>query len=118
MIWPIKVVRVKNCLISSEIFLMKGPHDEILQKLRLWPLKGTFTVKLFGNRTYYPCVYTLSDEERCMKCYEKVTTNDMASEGFGFSLFTLDSSCTESDFFNDNALSLEVTYNKLTAVYA
>ena len=113
----LKVVRVRNCLLSSEIFLMKGPHDEKLQKLGLWPLKGTFTVKLFGNDTYYPCVYTLSDEERCTKCYEQVTTNDMASESFGFSLFTLDGSCTKSNFFKDNALFLEVMYNKLTAVY-
>ena len=112
----LKVERVKECLMSLEIFLMMGPHDEKLQELGLWPMKGTFTVKLFGNNKYYPHIYT-PPEERCTKCFEQVTTNEMASEGFGFSLFTLGSSCTEPDFFKDDALFFEVLYNKGTAVY-
>ena len=28
---------------------MEGPHDDKLQELGLWPMKGTFTVKLYGN---------------------------------------------------------------------
>ena len=113
----LKVVRVKDCLISLEIFLMKGPHDEKLQKLGLWPMKGTFTIKLFGNSIYYPHVYTLSDDEKCTKCFEQVITNDMANEGFGFSLVSLDSSCTEPNFFKDDALFFEVLYSKGTALY-
>ena len=111
----LKVLRVKDCLISSELFLMKGPHDDKLQKLGMWPMKGTFTVKLFGNNKYCPHIYTPPDEERCSKCFEQVTTDDMANEGFGFSLFTLDSSCTEPDFFTEDALFFEVLYNKGTA---
>ena len=53
------------------------------------------------------CIYTLSDEDRCTKCNEQVTTNDMASEGFGFSLVTLDSSCTKPNFFKDTTLFLK-----------
>ena len=111
----LKVLRVKDCLISSELFLMKGPHDDKLQKFGMWPMKGMFTVKLFGNNKYCPHIYTPPDEERCSKCFEQVTTDDMANEGFGFSLFTLDSSCTEPDFFTEDALFFEVLYNKGTA---
>ena len=83
-------------------------------------MKGTFTVKLFGNGIHYPRVYTLQDEERCTKCFEQVTTNNMATEGFGFSLvrLALDSSCTKPDFFKDDTLFFEVLYNKGTASYA
>ena len=66
----LKVVRVEDCLISSRLFLMKGPHDDKLQELGLWPMKGTFTVKLFVNSTYFPHIYTRSDEERSTKCFE------------------------------------------------
>ena len=111
----LKVERVKACLMSAEVFLMKGPHDEKLQELGLWPVKGTFTLKVFGNNDYYPRVYAPPDEERCTKCFEQVTVDDIASEGFGFSLFTLDSSCTEPNFFKDDTLFFEVLYNKGTA---
>ena len=76
----LKVVRVKDCLMSLELFLMKGPHDEELKKLRLWPMKGTFAVKLFGNNKYYPHIYTPPDEERCTKCYEQLTADDPCTD--------------------------------------
>ena len=113
----LKAVRVQDCLVSSQLFLMKGPHDDKLQELGLWPMKGTFTVKLFGNNDYYQSIYT-PPEERCTKCFEQVTTDDMASEGFGYSLVSLDSSCTKPDFFKDDALFFEVLYDKGTASYA
>ena len=113
----LKAVRVQDCLVSSQLFLMKGPHDDKLQELGLWPMKGTFKVKLFGNNDYYQSIYT-PPEERCTKCFEQVTTDDIASEGFGFSLVTLDSSCTKPDFFTDDALFFEVLYDKGTALYA
>ena len=112
----LKAVRVKDCLISSELFLMKGPHDQKLQELGLWPMKGTFTVQLFGNNDYYPDTYTPPDEEKCTKCFEQVTAGDMACEGFGFSLFTLDDSCMEPDFFESDSLFFEVLYYKVTAL--
>ena len=107
----LKVVRVKDCLISSELFLMKGPHDD---KLGLWPMKGTFTVQLFGNNEYYPQIYTSPDKERWANCFEQVTAGDMASEGFGFSIVTLDSSCIRPDFFEGDAMFFKVLYNKGT----
>ena len=105
----LKVVKAKDCLISLELFLMKGPYDEKLQKLGLWPLRGTFTVKLLGNNQYYPRAVML-DEERCTKCFKRVIKSDIASEGFGFSTFTLDSFCTKPNSLKGDALFFEVLY--------
>ena len=52
----LKVVRFKECLVSSELLLMEGPHDHKLQELGLWPMKGSFTVKPLGNNIHYLCV--------------------------------------------------------------
>ena len=113
----LKVVKERNCLISSELFLMKGPHDEILQRVGLWPLKGTFTVKLLGNNKYYPSSVLL-DKEICTLCFKQVDENDIASEGFGFSVFILDSFCTKQDFFKGDALFFEISYNSYTSYYS
>ena len=110
----LKVVRDRECLISSELFLMKGPNDEKLQILGLWPLRGTFTVQVLGNSKYYPSSVLL-DKEKCTKCFKQVTENDVASEGFGFSIYTLDALCTKPDFFKDDALFFEIFYNKHTS---
>ena len=113
----LKVVRSIDCLITSQLFVMKGPYDKKLRKLGLWPLKGIFTVKLFGNDKYYARKVIL-DEERCTTCFQRVTKGNIATEGFGFSVFTLDSGnfCTKPNFFKDDALFFEVLYNKDTAV--
>ena len=107
----LKVVKDRDCLLSSELFLMKGPNDEKLQILGLWPLRGTFTVTLLGNNKYYP-PSVLLDKEICTKCFVRVTENDIASEGFGYSMFMLDSFCTKPNFFKDDALFFEIFYNK------
>ena len=105
----LKVVKVKDCLISLQLFVMKGPYDKELEKLGMWPLRGTFTVKLLGNKKYYPRTVML-DEERCTKCFKRVIKSDIASDGFGFSIFTLDSSCMKSNFFKGDAIFFEVMY--------
>ena len=110
----LKVARDRECLISSELFLMKGPYDEKLQNLGLWPLRGIFKVQLLGNNNYYPS-NVLLDKEKCTKCFKRVAENDVASEGFGFSIYTLDALCTEPDFFKDDALFFEIFYNKHTS---
>ena len=110
----LKVVKDRDCLISLELFLMKGPNDEKLQILGWWPLRGTFTVKLLGNNKYYPSSVLL-DEEICTQCFKRVTENDIASEGFGFSIFKLESFCTKPNFFKDDALFFEIFYNKHTS---
>ena len=113
----LKVVRNIDCLMSSQLFMMKGPYDKELQKSGLWPLKGTFTVKLFANDKYYAGRVIL-DKERCTSCFQRVTKGDIASEGFGFYVFTLDNgnACTERDFFKDDALFFKVLYNKDTSI--
>ena len=88
---------------------MKGPYDKKLQKLGLWPLRGTFTVKLVGNNKYYPREVIL-DKERCTECFKRVVKSDIASEGFGYSIFRLDSSCNKPNFFKGDALFFEVMY--------
>ena len=110
----LKVVRDRECLISSELFLMKGPNDEKLQILGLWPLRGTFTVQVLGNNKYYPSSILL-DKEKCTKCFKRVTENDVANEGFGFSIYMFDALCTEPDFFKDDALFFEIFYNNHTS---
>ena len=109
----LKVVKDRDCLLSLELFLMKGPYDEILQRLGLWPFRGTFTVKLLGNNKYYSSSILL-DKEICTKCFERVTESEMASEGFGYSIFILDSICTKPNFFKDDELFFEVSYNSYT----
>ena len=110
----LKVVRDRECLISSELFLMKGPNDEKLQILGLWPLRGTITVQVLGNNKYYPSSVLL-DKEKCTRCFKRVTENDVASEGFGYSIYTLDTFCTEPNFFKDDALFFEIFYNRHTS---
>ena len=106
----LKVLKIKDCLISLQLFLMKGPHDKKLQKLGLWPLKGTFTVKLLGNNKYYRPEEVIVDEERCTECFKRVIKSNIASEGFGYSIFTLDISCNKPNFFKGDALFFEVLY--------
>ena len=68
----LKVERFKDCLVSSELIIFDGgSKDDKLQELGLWPMKGSFAVKLFGNNIHYLCVYTLQDEERCTKYFEQ-----------------------------------------------
>ena len=108
----LEVVKAKDCLVSLQLFLMKGPYDEKLQKLGMWPLRGTFTVKLYANNKSYPRTVIL-DEEICTKCFKRVTKTDIAREGFGFSTFSVgtSNSCT----IKGDALFFEVLYNKGTA---
>ena len=108
----LKVVRERACVIKSELFLRKGPYDERMQELGLWPLRGTFTVELHGNNRYYPSSVSLF-EEMCTECFKRVTDNDIANEGFGYFIFKLDNFCTEPDLLDDE-LFFEIFYNKHT----
>ena len=89
--------------ISVCLFLIKGPHDDQLQRAGLWPLNGNFTVELLNqltDRDHYSQIiaYTCSD------CMQQIKESENTKYGYevSFPLY--------KTYLKDDTLYFRVSY--------
>ena len=96
-----------NDHLSVFIHLMKGPHDDKLQQLGHWPLRGTFIIKLLNQYSdhHYSKNITFSKSINCDKCIQRVGKGDM-TVGIGFPQFLPHRDIT--DYLTNDCLYFEI----------
>ena len=74
----------KDPHVSVYLYLIKGPHDDKLEQLGYWPLRGTFTIELTDqyNTSLYDDIYFLSNET-CAECTNRVMHENDRGKGYG-----------------------------------
>ena len=95
--------------VSVYLRLMKGPHDDKLEQLDHWPLRGTFTIELlnqFTNNDHYTRSMLLSGY-LCSECTNRVVEGNMAT-GIGFDQFI--SHDIILDYVIEDVLQFRITY--------
>ena len=77
----------KDSHVSVYIYMMKGEFDDHLK----WPFRGEITVQLVnqkeGGENIERKPLELTDYDACVDNFQRVTEDDIASKGWGFSKF-------------------------------
>ena len=92
--------------LSVFIHLMKGPHDDKLQRSGYFPLRGVFTIKLlnrFNGNQHHSKNMTFS-KCNCDECVKRVVQGDM-TVGCGIIKFL-----SVHDYLESNSLDFEILY--------
>ena len=94
--------------LSVYIHLMKGPHDDKLQQSGHWPLRGTFTIKLFNQFSdHHHSIHVTFGAYSCEKCTKRVVKGDMA---VGWGLPTFLSHDTINYYLKSSSLNFGISY--------
>ena len=99
--------------LSVYLRLLKGPHDDKLEKLGHWPLRGTFKIELLnqlrGSYTYWQKIHFTTNTTP--SAVNRVTEGDMATE-WGYSLFVLHDALFDSNngYLKNGNLYFRISY--------
>ena len=97
---------------SVFLHLMKGPHDDKLQKSGQWPLKGTFTIELLSHVKDIrnnSCNVNFSTAT-CGNCTSRVVEGNRASDGWGCYQFI--SIPTDERYLKNETLHFRISYQE------
>ena len=75
--------------VSVYLHLINGPHDEKLEQLGHWPLRGIFTIELLNqlNDSDHLGHVVQFNRYKCFECTNRVFEGFMAKKGLGISQF-------------------------------
>jgi len=68
--------------VSVYFYLMKGPYDNKLQKLRYFPMKGKFRIQLL-NQLHYNHHHTIVMSLRCSDTIHRIRSGTISKDGCG-----------------------------------
>ena len=99
------------------LYLMKGPHDDKLEKLGHWPLEGILTIELLNQiNDGDHFVYTISlYHYLCNKCTNRVLEGDIAPKGWGSKYYISRNAILNQNskqYFINDALHFRISYEK------
>ena len=107
--------------ISVYLYLMKGPHDHILEQSGHWPLRGTFTIELLNqlnDSDHYS--HVLQFHHLCIECTNRVLEGTMASSGYGKpQLISHDTLLHHGDngYYRSDSLIFRISYEDIEPPY-
>ena len=77
----------KGTHVSFYVRPMKGPHDDNLEQLGYWPLRGTFTIELLNqlnDSDHHSQEASMEHAyDKCSLCTNRVLNNNIAPTGWG-----------------------------------
>ena len=103
----------KSTHISFYVRLMKGPHDDKLEQLGHWPLRGTFTIKLLSqlNDSDHHSHKAEMNYNKCGRCTNRVLKNNIASTGWGSHRFISHKAIFQDDkYLKNNCAEFRISY--------
>ena len=80
-----------NSALAVNLYLMKGPYDDELQELGLWPLQGEFEIDILNqceSSHYYSYTFQLN-EDICSKCVQRVMKRERSRYSWKVYLVTI-----------------------------
>ena len=96
----------KGTHVSFYVRPMKGPHDDKLEQLGYWPLRGTFTIELLNqlNDSDHHSQDANMDNacDKCSLCTNRVLKNNIAPTGWGSHRFISHKAIFQDDKYLKN----------------
>ena len=103
----------KGTHVSFYVRPMKGPHDDKLEQLGYWPLRGTFTIELLNqlNDSDCHCHEANMDNNKCSHCTNRVLKNNIAPTGWGSHRFISHKAIfQDSKYLKNDCADFRVSY--------
>ena len=104
--------------VSVFLYLMKGPHDDKLEQLGHWPLRGTFTIELLNqlNDSDHYSRMVQFHHHWCHECTNRVLLGVMANSGRGLSHFISHDTFlhhNDNNYYRDDSFIFRVSYEDI-----
>ena len=98
--------------VSAYVFLMKGPHDDELEKSGHWPSRGRFTIELLNQHNYSDHHYhnATLDNKRCSRCTKRVIKDNIASSGWGSHQYLSHKVIVSDKYCNNDCVHFRISY--------
>ena len=106
--------------VSVYLHLMKGPHDDKLEQLGHWPLRGTFTIELLNqlnDSDHYSHTIQLP-HHGCSECTNRVVVTE--DKGYGIPQFISHDSLLYhniSDYYRNDSLIFRISFEDAEPPY-
>jgi len=106
----------KDTHVSVYLYLLKGPHDDKLERSGYWPLRGTFTIELLNqlndsDHYSHQVIYNARTDD---KGTNRVLEGNIAGTGWGHQKFishdTLFSRSRHVIFLIDDTLNFRISW--------
>ena len=101
--------------ISVYLDLTKGLHDDKLEQLGHWPLRGTFTIELLNqldDSDHYSCMVQFH-HYWCSECTNRVLAGVIANSGRGESHFMSYDTLLHHGYYSNDFLVFRVSYEHM-----
>ena len=107
--------------VSVFLHLMKGPHDNELEQLGHWPLRGTFTIELLNqlnDNDHYSHMVQFH-HHICSECVNRVLEGDKANAAWGLQFISHDTLLHHSNnsYHKSDYLMFRISYEDMEAPY-
>ena len=101
--------------VSAYVCLMKGPHDDKLEELGYWPLRGTFIIELFdqiGDDDHHYHRIEI-DSEKCSLCSNRVVKDNTATMAWGSHQFISKRVFLSDKYLKNDCVHLRICYEDI-----
>ena len=105
--------------VSVFLFLMKGPHDDELERSGHWPLRGTFTIELLNqlNDSDHYSHMVQFHHHIWSKCTNRVLDAVAAYDGLGQQQFMPHQTLYNNGYIENNSLIFRISYESTEPPY-
>ena len=106
----------ENTHLSVFVHIMKGPHDDVLEQLGHWPLKGTFTIELlnqFNSSDHYRSEVVFTAHQNG----QRVMKGKRSSEGWEIQKFVSCDTLFHHGYYENDILRFRISYEHLNALH-